>query len=518
MELRKEEIDLLREKCKATSQVTFDMDFNVPDAKPDMGRMIQNKGAVCVEDVRLSEGHANIRGNLCVDILYVAEQEQKVYSLSARLPVEEVLNLDGIVSGDKMCLRWEIEDLSVHMIHSRKLNVKAIVTFFAAVEEVYGIRIPVSVKNEDISVKKEEKQFLNLKVHKKDTMRLKEELTLAANKPNITEILWNHIEVRGMSFRPGEQVLRVKGELNLFVLYTGDDEGGSLHWQEYAIPFGKEIECSGSRDGMISQIEAAVVSQSVEVKPDADGEERILVTDVVVELGMKLYEEEKREIILDLYTPVKECILQGKNEILEQLLIKNDSKLRIVDHVEVKETQGKILQICSCQGKVKTDRTRIVKNGIQVDGILLMKILYITGSDEQPFYSMEAMVPFSHVAEVPGIEEKSVYSLQAELEQLSTTMVDSNEIEIRALVSVNAMAVKQEEIFVIDRTEEQPLDMQKLKNMPGIVVYMVKEGDTLWDIAKKYYTTVEEIVEQNGLKSRKAETGQPLLLVKKVNS
>ena len=39
---------------------------------------------------------------------------------SANLPMEETLNLDGIVNGDKMCLKWEIEDLSIHIIHSRK--------------------------------------------------------------------------------------------------------------------------------------------------------------------------------------------------------------------------------------------------------------------------------------------------------------------------------------------------------------------------------------------------------------
>ena len=122
MELKKEDIQTLRVKSRATSQVTFDADYNVPDVKPDIGRMIQN-----------------------VDLLYVGEEEGRVYSLSAKLPVEETLNLEGIVSGDKMCLKWEIEDLSLHLIHSRKLNIKAVVTFYAVVDELAGIRLPVAV-------------------------------------------------------------------------------------------------------------------------------------------------------------------------------------------------------------------------------------------------------------------------------------------------------------------------------------------------------------------------------------
>lgn len=40
VEFRKEDIQVLRTKSRATSQVTLDMDYNVPDVKPDIGRML----------------------------------------------------------------------------------------------------------------------------------------------------------------------------------------------------------------------------------------------------------------------------------------------------------------------------------------------------------------------------------------------------------------------------------------------------------------------------------------------
>ena len=43
MELKKEDIQMLKVKSHAVSQVTFDEDYNVPDLKPDIVRMIQNK-------------------------------------------------------------------------------------------------------------------------------------------------------------------------------------------------------------------------------------------------------------------------------------------------------------------------------------------------------------------------------------------------------------------------------------------------------------------------------------------
>ena len=49
-------------------------------------------------------------------------------------------------SGDKICLKWEIEDLSLHVINSRKLNAKALVSFEAAVDELMQVQIPIEIQ------------------------------------------------------------------------------------------------------------------------------------------------------------------------------------------------------------------------------------------------------------------------------------------------------------------------------------------------------------------------------------
>lgn len=516
MELRKESVQMLQIKSRAASQVTFDTDYNVPDAKPDVGRLIQSKGDISMDEVRLSEGKAFISGNLNVDILYVGEENQKVSSLGAKLSFDETLNLEGIASGDKMCLKWEIEDLSVHMIHSRKLNIKAIVTFYAVVDEMAGIQLPVEISEEGISVKRKKVRLMSLMVHKKDTMRIKDEVTLVSNKPNIEQLLWYTIDVRGMDLRPEDNVVRARGELSVFVLYSGEDEENPLQWAEYVLPFNTEVECTGCMGEMIPNIGFSVMHQSIEVKPDSDGEERVMSVDTVLELDMKLYREEEHDLILDVYSPLKECIPQGKEMYLESLLVRNDSKCRVSDRIELKESQGKILQICHSQGRVKVEKTKIVENGIQADGIVFMKILYITGNDEMPFYSVDGMIPFSHIIEANGINEDSIFFLQADLEQLSTSMIDSNEIEVKAVISLNVLVLQCENRMIISKVEERPLDMEKIQAMPGITVYVVKNGDSMWDIAKRFYTTVEEICELNELEEDRVVPGMPLLLVKKV--
>ena len=376
------------------------------------------------------------------------------------------------------------------------------------------VELPVSAEDQEVSVKTEKIRLMSLRVHKKDTLRIKDDITLASNRPNVENLLWYMAEPRNLDLRPGENKLRVKGELAVFLLYTGYEEENPPQWLEYTMPFSNEMECSGCMEDLIPHIEVSLLHQGIEVKPDPDGEERILQVDVVLELNMKMYREEEHELLLDVYSPHKECVLHRKKEMLESLLVRNFSRCRLTDRIEVKESQGKVLQLCHSSGKVKVDKTRITDKGIVAEGIVALKILYIIGNDEMPFYSMDAMLPFTHLIEAEEIGKECTYLLQADLEQLSTAMADGDEIEVKAAVGLNVLVFRQWEEQLIESVEEQPLDRKKLESMPGITVYIVKAGDTLWDIAKKFYTTVDEISGVNSLTEKEVKPGQSLILVR----
>ena len=229
MELITKKVSMLKRKCEAVNQITFDEDLNVPDVKPDIGRMIQKKGEIQIEDIQISEGKAYITGVLAVCLLYVSDsQERKIQSLMGTLHIGETLNLEGLENGDKVQLKWDIEDLSVQLINSRKLNIKALVTFTAYVEEMLETSLPVNVEDDEISRKKQDISIMEAAVHKRDTMRVKEDIALSSNKPDIYELLWNTVEIRGLDIRAENDKIGVKGELFVFALYSGNDDNNSL--------------------------------------------------------------------------------------------------------------------------------------------------------------------------------------------------------------------------------------------------------------------------------------------------
>ena len=247
-----------------------------------------------------------------------------------------------------------------------------------------------------------------------------------------------------------------------------------------------------------------------------DGEERILQVEAVLELEMKIYREGEYTLIQDVYTPHRQCIPVRQERTLERLLVKNYSKCRVAERTALEEPRGKVLQICHSDGSVKVDSAETVKDGIRVEGIIQVRILYIVSDDDMPFYSVETAVPFSHVVEARGIDDSCRTCLRADLEQLSTSMADSSDIEIKAVLNLNALVLGRMTENIMVSVEEKEVDRKARSAMPGILCYQVQEGDSLWDIARTFCTTMEEISSLNQLEGEELTPGTSLILVKRV--
>ena len=492
MDFVKKILHQISRKSEAVSQITFDEDYNVPDARPDVGRMIQKKGEVTIGDVQISEGKARVFGGLTFHLLYVSDGERRrICQLSGELPIDETIHLDGLTGGDKVCITWEVEDLNLHLINSRKLGVRAIVTLHAWIEELCDLAVPMEIRGEsDVAVKRQEYRVVELAVQKKDVLRVKKELTIPSGKPELHEILWQDLEVRGLDLRSEEGRVSEQGELFVFCLYSDGEEDHPLQWVEQALPFQAEVECQGCISEMIPRIESTLGQTTLEIQPDSDGEERVLQAEAVLELDICLYQEETVSLLQDVYHPHRECIPKVQEETLESLLIRNSSKCRLTDKLQMRVPKNKILQICHSDGKIKIDEERIVENGIEVTGVVELRALYVVSDDE------------------PDCR----YELQSSIDQLSTTMPDSSDIEAKIVLNLNALVFHRRKEMVMQYVEEKDRDPEELQKLPGITCYFVKPGDTLWDIAKKFYTTTDKIRELNELKTETLTPMQQLLV------
>lgn len=507
-----------REKGKAVTQITLDDDFNVPDTKPDLIRIILDKGEISLDETTITQDHVWLKGVLRFFLLYRSDQEDgKISSMSGEIPFQESLAIDGANEYDTAKMKWEMEDLSVGIINSRKLSVKALVSLKAVIDEVYDEEVITGAGQEGgVQILEHSLPAMQLFQAKKDTFRFKEEILLPSNKPNIRQVLWKSVQLRGVEMRLGEGQVNIKGEALVFVLYEGEEEEEHIQWMESALPFSGVIDCSGCSSDMASDISYDIAGIELEAKPDYDGEERMIHLELVLDLDIQIFVEEEEQLVADLYAVNQKLTPSYEEAVFEKLLLRNNSKCKIVEKMSLDKNQEPILQICASEGAVMIERAEIVDGGLQVEGTLQMSILYVTSDDRMPVASMKDILPFHHLVEVPGIHSSCRYHMQAGIDQLTTVMADSSQVEVKAALNLDCIVFEQQKVKKMTDVASEPLDLEELQESPGIIGYIAKDGDRLWDIAKENYTTIPEIIKTNQLSSDQIKGGDKILIIKTV--
>lgn len=518
MELGKVKIHRKQEIGSAISQITLDDDYNVPDYRPDIVKVLKEKGELRFDEIKAGNGAAWVKGSLSFRVLYRSEQSNgKISCLKGEIPFQEKLNLDGIQEHDKVIATGEIEDITIGVINSRKLNVRAVVVLSVTAEEEVDEEFTAKLEqNEEYEQKIVKREGLTLLAVCRDICRQKSEVVLPSSKPNVREILWRSIELRNIESRMQEGKVQIAGEVLIAVLYSEEEENERLQWYETTVPLECETDCGVQDENTICKVKVNPISMELEVKPDYDGEERILVLELALNVDIRVWREEQLELLADIYSLKKKILPVYKTRVLERLLVKNYAKCRIAEQIELPESQERILQICACEGKVNLERKESVENGVQVEGTIVVELLYITTDDNMPVGTVREIYPFSQVIEIPELEDALRMELDCGIEQLQAVMLDQEHIEVKAIVHLDLLAVLEQNVRNIEEIEEEALDMEELQNRPGLVGYIAKEGDELWEIAKENHTTIRDILETNGWKEKELLPGDTVLIVKQV--
>ncbi|MGN0435324.1 MAG: DUF3794 domain-containing protein, partial [Wujia sp.] len=109
-------------KSSKYSQLTIDDDFNIPDVKEDIDKIIAGNGYIVLDEVAAEDGRVRVTGSVFFKAIYKTVGEKpgiEVYE--GEIPFEDHVNVDGVSRSNRAESRCRLEDLTVSMINSRKL-------------------------------------------------------------------------------------------------------------------------------------------------------------------------------------------------------------------------------------------------------------------------------------------------------------------------------------------------------------------------------------------------------------
>ena len=226
MELLKKHIHMNRRRGNVTSQMTLDDDFNVPDSMDDVEELIMEKGEVKIEAVKNPGEKAEISGKLEFRILY-RRPGGELTALAGSIPFTETVHMPGLAENDYVQAGWELDDLNVSLINSRKLNVKALVTLELKADEIRDMETASDVKFDgEVEVLKKTLTVAAIAVRRRDTFRVREVLTIPGNDPDAETLLWQDMRLQDVETKPLDGKIHISGDLLVFAVYSAG--GGQM--------------------------------------------------------------------------------------------------------------------------------------------------------------------------------------------------------------------------------------------------------------------------------------------------
>lgn len=515
MELIKKNIHMEHRINRVSTQISLEEDQNISDQKPDASKIICKNACVKVEEIKPAEEAVWVKGMLNYSVLYLTEEKEKrLCSIEGSISFEEKVYLEKEAGSDSMRVHAKVEDLTMRLINSRKLNIRSIIGLCITQDELYDEEVVMDVENpQTCEILKNPMDVTTIVLDTRDIYRIREEISVPDGFPNIYSLIWKNVSVEGLNFTLMDGRIGISGEVNAFFLYEGEEESPVPRSFEVNRAFGGVLEMPDCKENMQLRVDYEIEPAHVETKTDYDGEERQIDLDVEMKLYIKLYRDITIAPVADAYG-IQECMAPVMKECKCEKILKTESgKIKVSDTRENTEHVGN-LQILCTNADILEEEVQLQENEAELSGVVHAEMLGMTGDENDPYCCIAMDIPYNHTLSINGAMPQCTYFSKICVEQVNA-VVQGDRVEIRVMLNFKLMVYQVVSgALLCDMKKTEP-EMPG-KTLPVMSVYFAKDNETIWEVGKKYQVPLGTIRDINGLPADELQSGQKILIVKQM--
>lgn len=468
--------------------IFVEKDMIVPDAKPDILSTICTSGEVCVYKQEVLDDKIRIDGSINTCIMYLADNsEDKVRGINTCLDFSENINVPNCKEGMDANVELKLKSIECKVINGRKIGIKATIEAVIWVYSNENVEIVNNIENnENIQILKENINVNSLvgvgdtKIYAKENIPIQE-------IDNLAEILKSQFTICDKDIKISYNKILTKAEAKIKVMYLTEDSRIGI--AEGKIPIVGFIDIANVSEGNICNSNYEI--KNIIMKPNSSEEHSIYVE---MEIGVKcmVYEEKQINLISDMYSPCEKLSFTKKQITTMINTKKIQETKRIKEKVNIKEIENKKLIDADVVVSISNDAR--MSDSRTYDGELKCDFTFL--DDNMNVELKTAKIPFEHTFE--GIGENCNSNFNIEVTNQDFVVQDGGDISCNIDMAIDGTFSENKNLNIIDDVQSEE---DENKQDYSVVVYIVKKGDTLWNIAKRFRTTVDFIVRTNGIEN-----------------
>lgn len=489
-------------------EIPVDLDFSLPDYCPDIQRILKCGIHPKVSTRNISGDRLNIDGNIDIKIIYVDSDKKSVRCCENTTSFSCSIDLRTSPENAVSIISSRIEYMNCRAVSPRKIDIHGAVAICAKVYNKSGQDIVYKIEGDDVQQKKSQEILSNLEGMGQQQFSISEMLDLGQNKPAPEIIIRSDISLIPKEYKNMVNKVAVKGEALVKILYIGDISSGQLEVMEYSIPFNQVIDVPGATDESQCTVCLEVLSHEEQIQGDEQGVSNFIMEDIKAAATIMAYGEKEIEMIKDAYSVNYD--LEYTNEIIKLCRISQniDSSFSVNGTIEF--TEFNISRVIDIWSDVSSINGKYENGEILFEGKMNVCILAID-LEETPFY-IERIIDVRHKKPLDSDCEEIIVESEICPTAIGYRITGSGSIEVKADINLNATVYtckKHNTISGATASETQP---QTKDSNAALTIYFAEPGETIWDIARKYYTYEDAIKEENDISEEVINQSRMILI------
>lgn len=319
-----------------------------------------------------------------------------------------------------------------------------------------------------------------------------EEISIGNGQPSVGQLI-RHTAVAVIDeTRTISGKVMVKGSVRIYALYI-PEEGTRPQSFEDSFPFSQLVEVEGITEDCRSESRVKVLFS--DLTPSGGDEIRAFSVAVKLNVSVKAYCDDEIPVLLDAYSTAAPCRVTHKDICFKKLREKHNETFIATKTFEF--TDGAVGSVIDMWCDIKNYSHRFEDGVFKLNGTARVNLLAYDCDGVPVCYERSLDFEHEHIPEVILCEPEADYVLTVAHCSYTITGANTFSISVEPRLELSVYDKVRQKLLVDICEDETAGEGSSVGS--SIVLYFAEVGESLWDIARRYNSSVGEIKALNSI-------------------
>lgn len=483
----------------------IDVEFTLPDYCPDIAKIFKCKTVARISSKSLNDKSVTIDGSISITLLY-CDTNKNLCSYEYQYPFNKVKETDIVTKGCSLSVKAKTEYINCRAVSGRKVDIHGAVGILLNVFCRKCKSVVSDIDDNNIETKRLAAPCTSPMGYNEKYLVVEEEINLSETKNEISKIIRYDAYPSITDCKVMSDKVMVKGEMVVTITYYCENIQAP-QVVKTLVPFSQIIDIPGVGEGCECETKASLAFLDIKPKTNISGECKSFILNAKLLLCSQAFCVDDVQIISDAFSRKFEANFLKDNVNFTKVCKNINERLHFKDTINLNDEISSVLDLW-CD--ITSQNVKFTENGMIVYGSLLISMVAIAESGEVVFF--EKPDDFEFNFSLNDATDLLQCNPEITVVSCSFTINSPNTLEIRADLALNAAVLQEKKIELITDIELNEQKLKQKRDNCSLTVYFVSGQECVWDIARIYNASVDEIIKINNIQGEYVNDGSMLLV------